>query len=446
MTARNGLPPGIEDKLDESLALLAAGIPLETVLNRAGDDAEILHPLLQIAQDTRTLQPAIPIPPPNASLQKMLNHGQTLAAASSAQPGPLAGLINIFKRLGQPVMMLSFRTAVLATFIIVAFLFGTVFGGGLTFAAQDSLPGEQIYPLKRLGETIRLGLTWDTINREKLIDTYSQRRLLETELLLEQGQEAKVGLTGTIETIDDDTLSLGGLIIQISPDTVINGTLTTGARVQIEAITRPPNVLIAITLTVIEAGPPTPVFTSTPTPTSTTSPVPTNTPTVTPTVEKAQTGDTLNLPPTATATPTPTTTATPTATAEINDDFGVKDNDNSDNSNDENNSGSSNDNDDNSNDNDDNENNNEDENDNTDDNENDDNSSDDNSGSGSSDDNSDDDNSGSSNDDGDEDNSGSSSDSDNSGSGSVNSGSVSDSNDDNSGSGSSDDRADDDND
>ena len=418
MTVRNGLPPGIEDKLDEALALLAAGIPLETVLNQAGDDAEALRPLLKIAQDTGNLQTAIPIPLPNASLQKLLAHGQVLAAIPPAQPGPLTRLGDTLKSWGRPMMLFSFRSAVLTTFIIVAFLLGSLFGGGLTFAAQDSLPGEQIYPLKRLGETVRLSLTWNAINREKLQDTYNQRRLYETELLLKQGRKAQIGLTGSVEAINGNVLSLNGLIIQISPDTIINGNLVTGARVQIKAITRPPNVLIAITLTVVETGSPTPVFTPAPTITPTPSPIPTHTPS--PTVSKVQTGDTLSLPPTATstATPTATSTATPTATSTAsptavptikidNNNDNVNDNGEIDNNND--NSSSS-----------------------DDDNSGKDNSNDDNS-------NEDDD---ASSDDRDDDNSGSGINSDNSGSGSSNSGSSN--NDDNSGKGSSDDDKDDD--
>jgi len=446
------------EQFEHALAMLAAGIPLETILAEAGGDADWLRPMLETAELTAELKQAVVIPPPQASLQRMLAHSQTMAppVKSTPKPNPIAALLGLLSR-GLTPLATGFKGAALAASLLTAFLAGTIMGGGLSLAAQDSLPGQPLYGLKRTEETIRLNLTANPVSRERLLETFRLRRQMETTLLLHQGEQVMVVIEDKITAISGNIITVDGFATELTPETTITGELTVGAQVRLEAVTRPPDQLTALTITVTTPGPPTP----TSSPTATGTPRPSPTPTATPSVPTAtsQAADTLPA-------------AGPDDDVGSNDNSGSDDNsgndnsgnDNDDNPDDDRNDNSDdddldNDNDDDSNDNSDDDNENDNTNDNSDDdNSNDDdsddvndnsdddsadNSNDDDSDDDSSNDNGDDDNddlSDESNDDSDrnddsgDDNSGSSSDDDDSGSGSDDS-SDSDDNDDSSGSG-----------
>lgn len=286
-----------EDKFEEALALLAAGMPLEEVLAQAQADAEWLRPMLAIAGDVRELGPAIPLPPPQASLERLLSHAEALGAAPAsthfAQESGWAAFLNRFRR-GPALRLVAGAIAALLILILS--------GGGASLLAQNSLPGQPLYGLKQATEQIQLRLTLDPAQREQLRERFNQRRQMEARLLLEQEQQAAVTFEGYLETITPATLTVSGLTVQLAPGTTITGELTPGAYVRVAGETQPPYTgLVATQITLLKAGPPTPTPTFTPTLTPTVTPTATATPTSTPT-------------PTRTATPAPTATSTPTAT------------------------------------------------------------------------------------------------------------------------------------
>jgi uncharacterized membrane protein YgcG len=278
----------IEDKLDDALAMVAAGIPVDVVLAEAGPDAEWLAPMLAVAGEAAQMKAAIPVPPPAASLNRMLAHAESLAPAAApiAAAKTSGGLFGWF-RIG-PLFATGFRAASMAAMVMVAFLAGTVIGTGVTMAAQNSLPGQPFYGLKRMGETIRLNLTGESEHRQKLEDTFNLERQYEADLLLDQGKEITVVFEDTVHVVSDTSFTIDGMVVNITSDTEIFGELASGARVRIEAITQPPNNLQALIVTVIQAAPPTPAA----------APLPTIEPTQTPapTATRAQDSDIIDLP------------------------------------------------------------------------------------------------------------------------------------------------------
>jgi len=331
MTTNHNLTFDPEDKLEDALMMLAGGVPLDAILAEAGDEAEWLRPLLATAAEVGELQPAVPIPPPDASLQKLLAHGAKLAADSPPQPatsspkGWLTGWLNLFNG------RLRLASAAIAALLVVVLA-----GGALTVAAgQNSLPGESLYWLKQVGESVRLDLTRDPVQHQQLQETFNQRRLEEARLLLNQDKEVEVAFAGHIQALTVASFELDGLKAQITPETEIKGQLGEGAKVHVEAITRPPDTLLLLTVTVIEPVPvpaasPTPIITPTeilpPTATPTGS-VPALQPT-TPKAETIATPEPESIPaPTATAPLFEPPPATPTAEIDNNDDFGDNNND-----------------------------------------------------------------------------------------------------------------------
>jgi hypothetical protein len=309
---------GMDDKLDQALARLAVGVPVEIILAEAGDDAEQLRPLLEIAGQVAGLKSTIPLPPPDASLQKLLAHGQKLAGPASSPAAPAAPparwLVNLFT-----IFNGGFR---LATAMATAMLLFFVISGTLFVAAQRSLPGDALYRLKQAAEQVQLDLAGDTLRQEQLTQTFNQRRRVEVETLLQQGKSAEVTFESQVQTVNAGAINLDGLTVQLGPETNIVGQLTAGARVQVEVRTLPPTGLLALTVTVLEPGPPP---TPSPTPTFTVQPAPTlpkaqatDTLPRTATPPKAQATDSISLPPTPSPTPMPT--ARPTEPPPLSED------------------------------------------------------------------------------------------------------------------------------
>lgn len=302
--------PSPEDQLEDALAMLAAGIPVADILADAGDDADWLRPLLEVAAEVKELRPAISVPSPEASLQRMLTYGQKLAADSP--PAPAQSNWSIF--LGG--LLSGGWLPRLATGLVSALFIVVLLGGTLTVLAQRSLPGQPLYALKRMGETLRLNLTLDPDQRGQLLENFNQQRQTEAKLLLEQNQVAAVSFSGRVDAVTGSSLTVAGLEIQLTPQTKVSGVLAVGARVNVEALTQPPDRLSALTVTVVEPAPPTPL----PSPTSTSTPAPSPTVTATPTPTATATrsltrdADTLQLP---TFTPTSTPTSVPTNTPTV---------------------------------------------------------------------------------------------------------------------------------
>jgi uncharacterized membrane protein YgcG len=291
-----------ENKLEDALAMLAAGISVADILADAADDADWLRPLLEVAAEVEELGPALKVPPPDASLQRMLAYSQELAAVSQpAAPGRSSWLAGLATLLG------GGWVPRLATGLVSAMLLVLLLGGTLTILAERSLPGQPLYSLKRAGEMLRLNLNRDPDQRAQIVENYNERRQAEAIMLMEQNQVATVAFVGQLAAVTGASLRVDDLAIQLTRQTQVTGNLAAGAQVQVEVQTQPPDRLVALAVTVIEPAPPSPTPLPSPTATLTPTPSPTTTP------HLSSTGDTLKLPSlTPTATPTDLPTSTPT--------------------------------------------------------------------------------------------------------------------------------------
>ena len=135
----------------------------------------------------KLLEPLQPVPPRDR-LAAVQGRGRFLAQAATlrnTQPIP--------RRQGWLSMLFSpsflyrkEKFAMVATIIVVLAL---LFGGtaGTAYAAQSSLPGETLYPVKTLIEDIRLDLTKDPDKQYALLDQYLSTRFAEMDEMKAQG-------------------------------------------------------------------------------------------------------------------------------------------------------------------------------------------------------------------------------------------------------------------
>ena len=159
--------------------------------------------------------------------------------------------------------------------LAAAFVLIFVFGLGLAGASVGSLPGDPLYPLKRLTESAQLLFGDATVLREQ----FAQRRIDEISTLLAQGREAEVDFEGEVEAFNGEVWRVANLLVRVPDGTPGMAEAQVGDRVRVRANTTVAQELVASMIMILEdrVDPLPPSFTPTLTPTPTISPTPTAT-------------------------------------------------------------------------------------------------------------------------------------------------------------------------
>jgi hypothetical protein len=84
------------------------------------------------------------------------------------------------------IVMPAILAGLILVIVLVVFLFGSV--GMTVYAANSSLPGDALYPLKTAIESIRVGLTADPANQARMYTEFAGRRLSEIQSLIVEGR------------------------------------------------------------------------------------------------------------------------------------------------------------------------------------------------------------------------------------------------------------------
>lgn len=134
--------------------------------------------------------------------------------------------------------MLSITVLVLFT---VALLLVSI----LLILANRSLPGDRLYSLKRLSERVRLSFTRSPGERLKLELLNDQNRLNEVETLIESSRVGDVEYSAQLEGTDTSgEWIVGGLILEIQPNTQIIGDINVGIHVNVHGQLSPQGEII----------------------------------------------------------------------------------------------------------------------------------------------------------------------------------------------------------
>lgn len=291
--------------LDDCLSLLREGASVEDCLARYPDHAGDLLPLVSLASAVR----GVPTPRPDADAvethrTRMLDAVKQSAARKNGHKPAALGWI--WRLADGAYSRPAIRAALmLATILLLAGLAA----GGLLASATGSLPGQALYPIKRFGERIQLSVTLDPVAREQVRIEHRLERQREVRQVLGTGQQAELDFRGELQEIGEGFWIVGGLIVDLDDDTVVEGLPVVGSMVIVQAFAPGDGTLLATKLQAL-ADPRMLTPVATVTPTHTPSPTPTTTPT--PSAEF-----TLTATPAATSTPTsvePTATPGPSAT------------------------------------------------------------------------------------------------------------------------------------
>jgi uncharacterized membrane protein YgcG len=175
-----------------------------------------------------------------------------------------------------------------------------VIGIAAGLLAEDSLPGDALYGVKRITENVRVSLSSDPAAQAR---QFEQRRLSEIRGVLALRRVADVEFEGEVQSTNSPDWQIADLAIRVAPDVPGSQVVKVGDEVEVQASTTAQGELVATSIKLIKASIPT----ITPTLTST----PTTTPSVTPSPTPSATPARPTLRPTATRAASVAKTATP---------------------------------------------------------------------------------------------------------------------------------------
>ncbi len=159
----------IEEILDQLLDEMSQGRSVDELLSAYPEYADELKPLLELAQRISVL----PKPEPDISaVRAVIDSTRKSAAAGQARQG-----FSLRRLIVQHAVL--FRTAAIAALVLLI---------GMTTVSLSarSLPGDLLYPVKKLSEGVQYFLTVDTEGRARLHVRFADRRAYELSCLLRE--------------------------------------------------------------------------------------------------------------------------------------------------------------------------------------------------------------------------------------------------------------------
>jgi hypothetical protein len=205
------------DALEICLQAMENGDSLDSVLARFPDLTSDLRPILEAARRARE----IPAPLPSADATR---RGRAALLQRAAEMREAQRPI----RRRQPVIPFFQRLAIALSIAAIAWMSGT----GLVQASTTSLPGENLYPVKRTWEDMRLLFVSSPEQREALEGEYEVERLDEVAELLREGRVVSITFTGLVTENTDGSMVVSGLPVALTAQTRYTGDpLTVGASV-----------------------------------------------------------------------------------------------------------------------------------------------------------------------------------------------------------------------
>jgi hypothetical protein len=233
------------DVLELCLQEIEKGSDIETVLTRYPKYASELRPLLETS--LQAMQLASPGPSPVSERRgrtKVLQHAAQIREAQAQVPSS--------RRFWSVPLR---RTLVTLTVIGVLFISST----RLVQAASTTLPGDNLYPVKRTWEDVRVLFTLDNQAREALETEHENERLEELNDLFTEGRSARVDFAGTVMSQNGDLWEISKVPVLISAQTKLVGDRAiVGNAVRVKGYTQLGGTVMAERVDLLPAGIPLP--------------------------------------------------------------------------------------------------------------------------------------------------------------------------------------------
>lgn len=189
--------------LEVCLNEIERGTDVDTVLFRYPELADELRPIVEASVGAKEMA----VPAPSQEVIKR-NRARILQRASEIREQSAVSSRRIWS--------VPLRRA-LVTLMVIMMLF--VSSTGLVRASSSTLPGDNLYPVKRTWEDVLLLFTFDTDKREALEFEHENERLEELHELFAEGRSANVDFAGYVTRQNGTEWRVSGITVVISSET-----------------------------------------------------------------------------------------------------------------------------------------------------------------------------------------------------------------------------------
>ena len=228
------------DTLETCLKQIENGAEIESVLQNYPDLADELRPILQASLGAKKLS----APVPSADVLRK-NRAKILQRAAELRESKVMPAVRLN-------WLVPLRRLV-STLAILVLVFAS--GTSLVGAASTSLPGENLYPVKRSWESLQLLFTFNAKFREALEVEHENERIEELRELLADGRSAEVTFSGLATRQTDTGWLVAGVPVVISPQTDLPAQpLSDRSAVRVVGSTQPDGSVLAMRIELLPPG------------------------------------------------------------------------------------------------------------------------------------------------------------------------------------------------
>lgn len=231
------------DVLEICLEEMENGADLDTVLFRHPEYAEELRPILETSAQAKSLAAAEPSP-------ELVRRGRAKVLQQASQ------MREARVQPSRRVWSVPLRRA-LVSLAVIAVLF--ISSTGLVQASSNTLPGDNLYPVKRTWEDVRLLFAFNTQAREALEIEHENERLEELNELFAEGRSVKVDFAGLLSSQEGDLWTVSNIPVRITAQTDLRaGSVGIGAALRVRGVTQPDGSVLAERVDLLAEGQPLP--------------------------------------------------------------------------------------------------------------------------------------------------------------------------------------------
>ena len=230
----------LSDALETCLKSLEEGRTLDSALKLFPDLEAELRPILETALQARTLAvSSIPSIAQQRGRTRLLQRASELRQTKRG-PSTIKRRLPAFPRLAVTLGLVS-------VFVLSS--------TGLVGASSNSLPGDQLYPVKRMWESVQLSFVFNQQGRETLQSEFDQERLNEIDQLLMKNRAQQVTFSGLITKQKDGIWLVSGIRVLVTNTTRLSSTqISNDIPVTVIGTTRSDGVLEADQIRSLQPG------------------------------------------------------------------------------------------------------------------------------------------------------------------------------------------------
>ncbi len=173
----------IEKIFNKCINLIEKGYSTEYCLERYSGYREELEEYFAVAKELGKMEE---VKPDSKYIKSSLNKIYASSAEAPEVKVPETGRVRMGPAILKPVLIF------MAVFILFSFSFA-----GTAYAAQDSIPGETLYPVKRSAESIKL-MVYPESKKGSLHYQFLNNRISEADILLEIGESPDAEIIGKL--------------------------------------------------------------------------------------------------------------------------------------------------------------------------------------------------------------------------------------------------------